>query len=108
MGCTSCAQRAAAARAARPQQKKSISPVTIENPTVVNYTLAQIKTWEDRLNCLKNTNQYEKIELPLHTLNIYLGLLKTIINNPKAISNFNKSLDSVSAQFIKLNVMKIC
>lgn len=106
MGCAPCAKRAAAAAAkAAQQQNQQSNP---QPPIASDYTIEQIVQWEAKLECVKNGNLYTEVSVIPSTVNLYLGTLKTIINNPSYAGNYESTLDAISTVMVRINLSGLC
>ena len=104
MGCGLCQKRAAeaAARAA------NVRVVQNSTPQPCNYNMSHIEGWEAKLECIKQGEFYGTLNLSLQTLNGYLGVLKTIKNNPDSLCNFIGVLEMISQEVTKATILNLC
>lgn len=69
-----------------------------------DYTIEQLETWYNRLQCVKNNNFYTSLQ----TINVYLGVLQSAINSPLYICLFKINLDIIYGYIQSLIIDNIC
>ncbi len=91
-----------------PRIRQSIVALTPTPQDNCPYTVDMITDWLNRTECFKNNGYYVGTSITVRQLNIYLGTLKSALNNATNICYFQSMLDNVRSFIMYLSTTDKC
>jgi hypothetical protein len=96
--CSSCSQKTYHTPYSTPINRIQNQSIDVS----CDYTIVMLQAWNEKIDCARNANILEDLNISLQDINALQGVVKSALMNQNTLCTFKSHLDSLSHIIIKI------